>query len=71
MCFTHVLTVLQANPYCCVARLGGVCVSVCGKEVGVYSWRKPVTAWIKPPPQLIQVVVVHWSYTDVHGCVFF
>lgn len=33
MCFTHVLTVLQANPYCCVARLGGVC----GEEVGGFT----------------------------------
>lgn len=30
VCFTRVLTVLQAYPYCCAARLGGVC----GEEVG-------------------------------------
>lgn len=24
LCFTHVLTVLQANPHCCVVSLGGV-----------------------------------------------
>lgn len=47
-----------------------VCDSVCGEEVGVYSWRKPVTAWKNPPPQLIHFHV-RCNYTGLHRCVFF